>query len=138
MSALEGKTAFVAGGTSGIGLAVAAAFAAAGGRVTIAGRRPDGPEIARDAGCGFASLDVADETSVVAALDQADVRLGAIDVLVLNAGVAQPPTSLQGLETEAARAVVDTTCSASSGASSTARRGWPTAARSSSRPRSRP
>ena len=85
MSALEGKTAFVAGGTSGIGLAVAAAFAAAGARVTIAGRRPDGPEIARDAGCGFASLDVADETSVVAALDQADVRLGA---LVLNAGIS--------------------------------------------------
>ena len=108
MSALEGKTAFVAGGTSGIGLAVAAAFAAAGARVTIAGRRPDGPEIAREAGCGFASLDVADETSVVAALDQAEARLGAIDVLVLNAGVAQPPTSLQGLETEAARAVVDT------------------------------
>ncbi|HEY3190808.1 MAG TPA: SDR family NAD(P)-dependent oxidoreductase, partial [Solirubrobacteraceae bacterium] len=89
MSALTDKAAFVAGGTSGIGLAVATAFAAAGARVMIGGRRADGPDIARRAGCEFASLDVADEGSVVAALDRAEAQLGAIDVLVLNAGVAQ-------------------------------------------------
>jgi NAD(P)-dependent dehydrogenase (short-subunit alcohol dehydrogenase family) len=108
MSALQDRTAFVAGGTSGIGLAVASAFAAAGARVMIGGRRADGPDIARDAGCAFACLDVADEASVVAALDEAEAQLGPIDVLVLNAGVAQPPTSLQGLEADVARTVVDT------------------------------
>jgi NAD(P)-dependent dehydrogenase (short-subunit alcohol dehydrogenase family) len=105
MTALEGKTALVTGGTSGIGLAVAGAFADAGARVTVGGRRPEGEEIARGAGCEFIRLDVADEESVRAALETVP---GPLDVLVLNAGVAQPPTTLGGLDSGAARDVVET------------------------------
>jgi NAD(P)-dependent dehydrogenase (short-subunit alcohol dehydrogenase family) len=101
---LEQKTALVAGGTAGIGLAVARAFAAAGADVTIGGRRPDGEQVAADAGCSFVVLDVAVEDSVIAAFE----AVGALDVLVLNAGIGQPPGPLVKLESAAAAAVVQT------------------------------
>jgi NAD(P)-dependent dehydrogenase (short-subunit alcohol dehydrogenase family) len=107
MTPLEGKSAFVTGGTAGIGLAIAQAFVDAGARVTIGGRRDEGEEVARGAGCDFVRLDVADEDSVRAALEVVE-RSGPLDVLVLNAGVAQPPTPLEGLDSAAARAVVET------------------------------
>jgi len=47
---LEGKTAFVIGGTAGIGLAVARAYVEEGATVVIGGRRRDGDGIAREAG----------------------------------------------------------------------------------------
>jgi NAD(P)-dependent dehydrogenase (short-subunit alcohol dehydrogenase family) len=101
---LEDRTALVAGGTAGIGLAVAQAFAAAGAAVTIGGRRPDGEQVANDAGCAFVTLDIASEESVVAAFD----AVGALDVLVLNAGIGQPPGPLIKLDSTAAAAVVQT------------------------------
>lgn len=96
--------ALVVGGTAGIGLAVARAFAADGADVTIGGRRADGEAIAHDAGCRFSPVDIADEQSVRAVYD----RCAPLDVLVLNAGVAQPPVPLGALEADVARSVVDT------------------------------
>ena len=108
MTSLDGKTAFVAGGTAGIGLAVARAFVDAGARVAIGGRRPDGAEIASASGCEFAPLDMADDESVRAALASVTDRLGPLDALVLNAGVAQPPGPMAALPADAARDVVAT------------------------------
>jgi NAD(P)-dependent dehydrogenase (short-subunit alcohol dehydrogenase family) len=108
MTSLAGKTALVAGGTSGIGLAVAHAFTERGARVVIGGRRAEGEEIARAAGCGFVSLDVADEESVIAALGVVEEQAGRLDVLVLNAGMAQPPGPLSAVGSGAARDVVAT------------------------------
>ena len=105
---LEDKVAFVAGGTSGIGLAVARAFVQAGASTTIGGRRDAGAKVAADAGCAFARLDVAEESSVAAALAEVVGRDGKIDVLVLNAGIGQPPGPLAKLDTKAAAAVVQT------------------------------
>jgi NAD(P)-dependent dehydrogenase (short-subunit alcohol dehydrogenase family) len=108
MTSLDGKRAFVAGGTAGIGLAVARALADAGARVAIGGRRPDGADVARSAGFDFARLDMADEDSVQEALAAVSERIGELDALVLNAGVAQPPASIGALSADAARDVVAT------------------------------
>ena len=100
--------ALVAGGTAGIGLAVAKAFAQAGAITTIGGRRDGAAEVAAEAACRFVRLDVADESSIVAALADAAARDGKLDVLVLNAGIGQPPGPLAKLDSGAAAAVVQT------------------------------
>jgi NAD(P)-dependent dehydrogenase (short-subunit alcohol dehydrogenase family) len=105
---LEGKVALVAGGTSGIGLAVAQAFARAGAMTTIGGRREEGAERAASAGCAFVRLDVGIESALAAALAEVAERDGKLDVLVLNAGIGQPPGPLSKLDSVAAAAVVQT------------------------------
>ena len=86
---IEGKRALITGGTSGIGRAVAAAFAKAGARVVITGRRDSGAAIAAEIGADFVRMDVADSQSIVDATAQAAEQLGGgIDIAVLNAGVA--------------------------------------------------
>ncbi len=86
MFSLEGKTAFITGGASGIGLAVARMLAAHGARVAIADR-VDGTAQAAEIGGHYVSIDVASEDSVCAALDAAVAQMGPIDILVNNAGV---------------------------------------------------
>ena len=105
---LDGKVALVAGGTAGIGLAVARAFAQAGAITTIGGRRDGAAEVAAQAACRFVHLDVADEASIAAALADVAARDGKLDVLVLNAGIGQPPGPLAKLDSGAAAAVVQT------------------------------
>lgn len=103
---LSGKTAFVTGGTAGIGRAVARAYIAAGAEVVIGGRRENGEEIARDAGCRFVALDVGNESDVRRGLVEAEQLVGPLDVLVLNAGIAQPIATLEALPSDDARNVV--------------------------------
>ena len=105
---LEDRVAYVIGGTSGIGLAVAQALAAEGARVTIGGRRDDGAAVASDVGCGFVAVDAADEDAVVQALDTVREQSGPLDILVLNAGVAHAPVPIGALKSRSARRVVDT------------------------------
>jgi gluconate 5-dehydrogenase len=79
----------VTGGTSGLGLAMASALAAAGATVALTGRSAEravavAEELPRAAGI---ELDVREESSVARAVDQAWSRLGGIDMLVNNAGI---------------------------------------------------
>jgi NAD(P)-dependent dehydrogenase (short-subunit alcohol dehydrogenase family) len=104
---LVGKTAFVTGGTAGIGLAVARAYTNAGAEVVIGGRRENGEEVARDAGCRFVALDVGNELDVKRALAAATQLVGPLDILVLNAGIAQPFVPLEALAADDARSVVE-------------------------------
>ena len=81
--------ALVTGGTSGLGLAMASALAAAGATVALTGRSAAraaavAAELPGAAGIG---LDVRDESSVARAVGQAWSRLGGIDMLVNNAGL---------------------------------------------------
>jgi NAD(P)-dependent dehydrogenase (short-subunit alcohol dehydrogenase family) len=84
---LEGKRAFITGGTSGIGRAVAEAFVAGGATVVVADIT-DGTAVANEVGAQFVSVDVSDEASVEKALQEAaELCSSNFDVVVLNAGV---------------------------------------------------
>jgi len=84
-----GKTALVTGGTSGLGLAMAAALAEAGVRVAITGRSGERAAAAAAPlpGAFGVTMDVRDHGSVASAVATAWSRLGGIDLLVNNAGI---------------------------------------------------
>jgi len=91
---LAGRTALVTGAASGIGAAIAEAFAVAGARLCLADRASgDGLRTVADrcAGHGVpvvtARADVAVEDDVTRMFATAQDRLGTIDVLVNNAGI---------------------------------------------------
>ncbi len=84
--ALEGRSALVTGGSSGIGLAVVRRFVAEGARVVALARRPR-PEV-EQAGASMLACDVADAGEVDRAFDEASTLLGELDVVVLNAGIS--------------------------------------------------
>jgi 3(or 17)beta-hydroxysteroid dehydrogenase len=87
---LAGKSCFITGAASGLGLAMARAFSAEGASVAMTDRdTAKGEAAAADiANAFFLPLDVAEEAEWIATLDQAVARLGRLDVLVNNAGVA--------------------------------------------------
>lgn len=84
MGVLEGKVAFVTGGASGLGEAIARAYVAEGASVVIADIDATGGEaLAAELGARFVALDVTQEASWAAAIGTCD----RIDVLVNNAGI---------------------------------------------------
>src|SRR6184192_711862 len=92
MTRLEGKVAVVTGGNSGIGLAAAKRLQEEGARVAISGRNKKTlDEAVRAIGNGVVAVQA--DVSELADLDRlyAEVsrKLGKIDVLFVNAGVAK-------------------------------------------------
>jgi 3-oxoacyl-[acyl-carrier protein] reductase len=82
---LAGKTAFITGGSHGIGLAIAQALTAEGARVVVCGR-----DEARLGQSGFQGVqaDVTDPGQLGDAVDRAAELLGGLDLLVANVGGA--------------------------------------------------
>jgi NAD(P)-dependent dehydrogenase (short-subunit alcohol dehydrogenase family) len=84
---LAGKNAYVTGGSSGIGRAVAEIFIQHGAKVVIADI-VDGSAVAEEIGASAVMCNVADENSVAESINAAvSVLGGKLDIVVLNAGV---------------------------------------------------
>ena len=93
MENVEGKVAVVTGGSSGIGRGIALAFARAGMRVVVTGRRRDHLDEtvsefeARGLEVTPLQVDVTDLQAMTDAAADVEGRFGRIDVLVNNAGI---------------------------------------------------
>jgi len=88
---LEG-VALVTGGGRGIGAAIARELAAAGARVAVLARTASQlEEVARDVGGLPLAADVRDGGQVRAAIERAEAELGAVTLLVNNAGAGAGP-----------------------------------------------
>ncbi|CAN5278710.1 SDR family oxidoreductase [soil metagenome] len=112
---IEGKVAIVTGAGSGIGRAVTLAFAKAGAKVALAGRRSDAlAETIKLAGVSADRLlavptDVTDQASVKALFARTKETFGRLDILFNNAGTGAPGTiMLEDLTLAQWQAVVNT------------------------------
>ena len=116
---LHGKVAVVTGGSRGIGYAIARTLAAEGCSVVITGRRAatltkSATRIGKSVGAKRKPqivpiiCDVRDPQSVSALFAAVKKRFGKLDVLVNNAGVAQPLTPIEQTSVELWREVMDT------------------------------
>lgn len=97
MNRLEGKTALVTGGNTGIGRAIALAYAREGADVAIAWLDREAEAkglVAEVEALGRRALavrcDVAKESDVVALLAAVTGKFGVLDILVSNAGIQKP------------------------------------------------
>src|ERR1700722_1938900 len=92
MKRLEGKTALVTGGNSGIGLATAKRFQEEGARVAISGRsKKTLDEAVKNLGNGLLAVqsDVAKLSDLDKLFAEVSQKLGKLDVLFVNAGIAK-------------------------------------------------
>ena len=95
MGSLSSKNALVTGSTSGIGLAIARAFAAEGANVTINGLgdpaaiEQERAGIEKDFGvkCRYSDANMMDGAAVSAMVHDAEAAFGSLDILVNNAGI---------------------------------------------------
>ena len=109
MTSLAGKHAVVTGGGSGVGAAIAVAFAEAGAKVTIMGRREEPLRVQADAHNNlYAQIcDVTDADSVAQAFAIARDQHGPIAITVANAGdaVSKPFAAMNAIDIDVMLAV---------------------------------
>lgn len=110
MKRLEGKSAWVTGAGSGIGRAIAIAFAKEGAKVALTGRRTapleETAKMIGDAAI-VVPADLTDQAQIAAALAKVEGTIGGPDILVNNAGVNLPKRYLHQLTPDAIHTLVD-------------------------------
>jgi NADP-dependent 3-hydroxy acid dehydrogenase YdfG len=101
------KAVLITGCSSGIGEATARRLAAGDWTVYASARRLESIEHLKNAGCRTLALDVTDETSMRAAVDEVQRAEGGVGVLVNNAGYSQGG-AIEQVPLEAARKQFET------------------------------
>jgi NADP-dependent 3-hydroxy acid dehydrogenase YdfG len=99
---LKGKTAWITGGGSGIGLAGGLELARAGAHIVISGRSHETlaaaeKQIKAVGSCEAIALDVGNKLAVAKAAE----RIGRVDILVNSAGINDPKRNFFNVSTEA-------------------------------------
>ena len=89
-ASLEGRVAVVTGSTSGIGLGIARALAAAGASVMLNGfGTPEAIDAALGSvpGADYSAADMTDPVAILGMIAATQTRFGRLDILVNNAGI---------------------------------------------------
>lgn len=103
MKDLAGRTAFVSGAGSGIGLGIARQLARAGAKVALGDIRPEAVRAARQEIETFGGraidlvVDVSERASMEAAADQVERAFGALHIVCNNAGVAMHGVPIEAI-----------------------------------------
>jgi NAD(P)-dependent dehydrogenase (short-subunit alcohol dehydrogenase family) len=99
---LDGRRAVITAAASGIGRATLETFVAAGARVCVCDIDAKGLEELRTAlpDVGAVRADVSDPAAVDALFDMALEKLGGLDILINNAGIAGPTARIEDIEPE--------------------------------------
>jgi gluconate 5-dehydrogenase len=107
---LTGKLALITGGGTGLGLGMAKCLTASGARVVIVGRRE---EVLKDACVEIGAkavyrvADVNNKTEIATLVNDIEKNIGAIDILINNAGINIKKSSLE-MSDEEFESVMDT------------------------------
>ncbi len=115
---LKGKIALVTGASRGIGLAIAHALAREGANLIISSRhcaelQTAAAALKKNSGRVLVQrCDVRDPQSLEALFAQVKKRFGRLDILINNAGTAQPVLNVEKLSVETWRQVLDTNLTA--------------------------
>ena len=83
------KAVLITGCSSGIGRATALRLSRSGWKVYASARRVESIAVLKEAGCETLALDVTDEESIRAAVNEIEQAQGAVGVLINNAGYSQ-------------------------------------------------
>jgi gluconate 5-dehydrogenase len=109
---LKGKRALITGGTHGLGMAMAKGLALAGADLIINGHSPEKMQKAIDLyrSLGYTAhgylFDVTNDNDVKEAVDRIEKEVGAIDILINNAGIIKRTPILE-MEVSDFREVID-------------------------------
>jgi len=103
---LSGKVSLVTGGNRGIGLGMAEGLAQAGSDIVIWGsnaeRNAEAEATLKAHGVRvlIQTVDVGDEAQVVAAMAEAEAKMGRLDTVIANAGIGRGASSFVDMSTE--------------------------------------
>ncbi len=107
---VRGRTVLITGAARGIGAETARRLSARGANLALVGLEPELLEpLTGELGDAAAwwEADVRDTAAVGHAVDAAVERFGGIDVVMANAGIAPPVTTVAGVDPEAFERVID-------------------------------
>jgi NAD(P)-dependent dehydrogenase (short-subunit alcohol dehydrogenase family) len=109
LSSLEGQRVAITAGASGIGFAIASLLHGQGARLAICDVSDDALAAARDtlSSCVTIRADVSSEGDVAAYFQVIEERLGGLDALVNNAGIAGPTGGVEEISPEDWRRCLD-------------------------------